>query len=144
MTHLRNIFFDKDFTENGKYSGDLPEWDLTDLYKNVDCSEIDRDLNWLEKECKNFANEFEGKLAELNAIEFLACLRRSEKISNISGRLISYAGLRYYQATTDGERTKFLSDIQEKITIYTSSLIFFNLELNRLPNGHLDGLYSKN
>ena len=50
MTHLRNIFFDKDFTENGKYSGDLPEWDLTDLYKNVDCSEIDRDLNWLEKE----------------------------------------------------------------------------------------------
>ena len=101
MTQLRNIFFDKDFTENGKYSGDLPEWDLTDLYKNIDCSEIDRDLNWLEKECKIFANEFEGKLAELNAIEFFGCLRRSEKISNISGRLISYAGLRYYQVTTD-------------------------------------------
>ena len=144
MTHLRNIFFDKDFTEKGKYSGDLPEWDLTDLYTNTDCLEISRDLTWLKNECKMFANEFEGKLAELNAIEFLACLRRSEKISNISGRLISYAGLRYYQATTDGERTKFLSDIQEKITIYTSSLIFFNLELNRLPHGHLDGLYSKN
>ena len=56
MTHLRNIFFDKDFTENGEYSGDLPEWDLTDLYKNINCPEIDRDLNWLEKECKNFAN----------------------------------------------------------------------------------------
>ena len=60
----------------------------------------------------------------------------------MSGRLISYAGLRYYQSTTNGERTKFLSDIQEKITIYTSSLIFFNLELNKLPTGHLDLLYS--
>jgi len=141
---LYNKIYKVDFTENGKYSDDLPEWDLTDLYTNTDCSEISRDLTWLKNECKMFANEFEGKLAELNAIEFLACLRRSEKISNISGRLISYAGLRYYQATTDGERTKFLSDIQEKITIYTSSLIFFNLELNRLPNSHLDGLYSKN
>ena len=108
MTHIRNIFFDKDFTENGKYSGELPEWDLTDLYTNTDCPELNTDLIWLKKECEIFANEFEGKLVELSANEFLACLRRSEKISNVSGRLISYAGLRYYQATTDGERTTFV------------------------------------
>ena len=52
---------------------------------------------------------------DLSASEFLDCVKRNEKISNVSGRLISYAGLRYYQSTTDGERTKFLSDIQEKV-----------------------------
>ena len=119
MNQLRNIFFEKDFKENGEYSGELPEWDLTDLYTNTDCSELSRDLIWLKNECKIFANEFEGKLAELSANEFLTCLRRSEKISSVSGRLISYAGLRYYQATTDAERTKFLSDIPVSYTHLT-------------------------
>jgi len=144
MANHRNIFFDKDLSESGKYLGNLPEWDLNDLYTNTQSQELKKDLTWLEKECEVFATKYQGKLADLSAKEFLDCVKRSEKISNVSGRLISYAGLRYYQSTTDGERTKFLSDIQEKITIYTSSLIFFNLELNRLPNEHLDKLYPQN
>ena len=42
-----------------------------------------------------------------------------QKISTVAGRIMSFAGLRYYQLTTDGERTKFLSDAQEKITVFT-------------------------
>ncbi len=141
MTNLRNIFFDKDLSESGNYLGNLPEWDLNDLYIDTNSQDLKKDLTWLENECKVFETEFKGKLAKLSAQEFLDCVTKNEKISNVSGRLISYASLRYYQLTTDVERTKFLSDIQEKITIYTSSLIFFNLELNRLPNGYLDDLY---
>ena len=144
MVTLRNILFDKDLSESSKYLGNLPEWNLNDLYTNTQSQELKNDLSWLEKECKSFSADFQGKLADLNASEFLDCVKRNEKISNVSGRLISFAGLRYYQSTTDGERTKFLSDIQEKITIYTSSLIFFNLELNRLPAKHLDELYPQN
>ncbi len=144
MVTRRNILFDKDLSESSKYLGSLPEWDLSDLYTNTQSQGLKEDLRWLEKECKFFSAEFQGKLADLSAIEFLHCVKRNEKISNVSGRLISYAGLRYYQSTTDGERTKFLSDIQEKITIYTSSLIFFNLEINRLPDQHLDKLYPQN
>ena len=123
MVTLRNILFDKDSSESSKYLGTLPEWDLNDLYTNTQSLELEADLNWLEKECKLFAADFQGQLVDLSASEFLNCVKRNEKISNVSGRLISYAGLRYYQCTTDGERTKFLSDIQEKITIcllYTS------------------------
>jgi oligoendopeptidase F len=34
----------------------------------------------------------------------------------IAGRIMSFAGLRYYQNTTDPERAKFMSDMQDKIT----------------------------
>jgi len=44
--------------------------------------------------------------------------------------------------TTDGARTKFLSDAQEKITNFTTSLVFFTLEINRLDDDHIDALYA--
>jgi oligoendopeptidase F len=102
-----------------------------------------RDLAWLEEECANFARDYEGKLAELDAAGFLACVLRNEKINGIAGRIMSYAGLRYYQLTIDAGRAKFLSDMQEKITNFTTPLVFFTLELNRLDDGVLDGLFAE-
>ncbi|MCB1362854.1 MAG: M3 family oligoendopeptidase, partial [Rhodobacteraceae bacterium] len=46
-------------------------------------------------------------------------------------------GLRYYQQTTDAGRAKFLSDTQEKITDFTTPLVFFTLELNRIEDAAL-------
>ncbi|MFZ8880188.1 MAG: oligoendopeptidase F, partial [Paracoccaceae bacterium] len=86
----------------------LPEWDLNDLYQGTDDPKIEQDLAWLETECAAFAADYEGKLADLNTIEMLTCIHRNEKISSVAGRIMSFAGLRYYQLTTDGERTKFL------------------------------------
>ena len=62
----------------------------------------------------------------------------------VAGRIMSFAGLRYYQLTTDGERAKFLSDCQEKITNYTTPLVFFSLELNRLDEDALKAMYDDN
>jgi hypothetical protein len=50
------------------------------------------------------------------------------------GRIMSFAGLRYYQNTTDAERAKFLSDCQDKITTFTTPLVFFTLEINRIDD----------
>ena len=124
--------------------GDLPEWDLTDLYAAPDAPEVQRDLDWLREECAAFAADYEGKLAELDAEGLLRCVRRDERIETVAGRLMSYAGLRYYQQTTDADRAKFLSDCQERITDYTTPLVFFTLEINRLPDDHLDGLFARN
>ncbi|MGB0439382.1 MAG: hypothetical protein ACPGFC_04665, partial [Paracoccaceae bacterium] len=44
--------------------GDLPVWDLTDLYTDDDAPELKRDLDWLETACRNFANDYDGKLAD--------------------------------------------------------------------------------
>ncbi|MGC3936466.1 M3 family oligoendopeptidase [Roseobacter sp. EG26] len=124
--------------------GDLPEWNLDDLYTGVDAAELKRDLDWLEQACASFAKDFEGNLAELDAGGFLDCVLRNEKINQIAGRIMSFAGLRYYQLTTDADRAKFMSDLQEKITNFTTPLVFFTLEINRLADDHLDGLYAQN
>jgi oligoendopeptidase F len=98
--------------------GDLPEWDLTDLYAAPRRAGTEtRDLDWLETECAAFAADYEGKLADLTPPPegMLADLRPAhEKIDMIAGRIMSFAGLRYYQQTTDPERAKFMSDMQER------------------------------
>ncbi|MGH1576316.1 M3 family oligoendopeptidase [Planktotalea sp.] len=124
--------------------GDLPEWDLSDLYTGEDAPELKRDLDWLEEACASFARDFEGKLAELDAAGLLDCVLRNERINSIAGRIMSFAGLRYYQLTTDAERAKFMSDMQESITNFTTPLVFFTLELNRLEDANLEELFAQN
>ncbi len=131
-------------TSGGKDLGNLPEWDLSDLYPATDGPEISRDMAWLEKECAAFAADYEGKLADLDAQGLLDAVKRYEQIDVIAGRIMSFAGLRYYQCTTDSDRAKFMADCQDKITNYTTPLVFYGLEFNRLEDDHLAGLLNAN
>ena len=135
---------DSEHSTGSSELGQLPDWNLNDLYTATDAKELIRDLNWLEKECNEFAKSYENKLHSLSDKEMLTCIVRNEKISSISGRIISYAGLLYYQKTTDADRAKFLSDMQEKITVFTTKLVFFSLEINSLEDEFLDKLFTKN
>ena len=143
MFQLPFPLYDANASAGGKDLGNLPEWDLSDLYTSEDAAELKRDLDWLEEACASFAADYEGKLAELDAKGLLDCVLRNEKINRVAGRIMSYAGLRYYQQTTDSGRAKFMSDMQEKITDYTTPLVFFTLELNKLPDDHLADLLNQ-
>jgi len=120
--------------------GDLPEWNLDDLYPSTDGPEITKDMDWLNIECTSFAADFEGKLTDLDAAGLLACILRYEKIQNIMGRVMSFAGLRYYQNTTDPDRAKFMADMQGAITDMSTPMVFFSLELNRVDDAQLDAM----
>jgi oligoendopeptidase F len=124
--------------------GNLPEWDLSDLYTSEDAPELKRDLDWLEEACTSFARDFEDKLADQDDAGLLDCVLRNERINSVAGRIMSYAGLRYYQLTTDADRAKFMSDMQESITNFTTPLVFFTLELNRLDDDALDAHFATN
>ncbi len=143
MRTLPTPVFDANASQASEF-GDLPVWDLTDLYTAPDAPELQRDLDWLEAECASFASDYEGKLADLSADEMLACVLRHEKIDMIQGRIMSFAGLRYYQQTTDPERAKFYSDCQDKITTFSTPLVFFSLEINRIEDAALDALFQAN
>ena len=145
MQHFRpHPFPSPDGTPSGADAlGDLPEWDLSDLYSAPDSPAIARDLDWLKQECAAFAADYEGKLAELDAAGMLRAVQRDEAIDAKVGRIMSYASLRYTQNTTDAERAKFMSDMQERITDITTPLVFFSLELNRLEDDHLERLFAE-
>ncbi len=131
-------------TSGGNSLGPLPEWDLTDLYPSQDSAEIKRDMDWLEQACASFARDYEGKLASLTAKDMLDAVLRYERIDVIAGRIMSFAGLRYYQLTIDSDRAKFMSDCQDKITSFTTPLVFWSLEFNRLDDAHLSRILTEN
>jgi len=135
--------FDANAT-GGKDLGDLPEWDLTDLYPYEDSPVFKRDLDWLEAACADFAADYEGKLADQDAAGLLEAVQRYERIDVIAGRIMSFAGLRYYQLTTDADRAKFMADCQDRITSFTTPLVFWSLEFNRLEEDHLTTLLAQN
>ncbi|MGA0541531.1 M3 family oligoendopeptidase [Neotabrizicola sp. VNH66] len=133
-----------DANAGGKGLGDLPDWDLTDLYPTPDGPEFTADMDWLEKACADFATAYEGKLATLDAAALLDCVHAYEKIDITAGRLMSYAGLRYYQNTMDSERAKFMADAQDAVTTATTPLVFFSLEFNRIEDDRYQALMAAN
>lgn len=124
--------------------GPLPDWDLTDLYPSPDSAEFARDMSWLKQSCAGFAATYQGKLATLSAEAMLDCVQTYERIETTGGRVMSYAGLRYYQNTLDSDRAKFMADAEGEITDFTASLVFFSLEFNRLEDDHLANLLAEN
>ncbi len=133
-----------DAEPSGKSLGKLPEWDLSDLYPGPEAPEIARDFDWLDKACADFAARYEGRLAGLDAEAMLACIRAYEEIDIIAGRLMSFAGLRYYQMTTDSSRAKFMADAQDRVTVATTPLVFFSLEMNRIEDAPMAALLAAN
>jgi oligoendopeptidase F len=135
--------FDANAASGGSF-GDLPDWDLTDLYPSADGPEFAADMAELERACAAFAMTYEGRLGRQDAAGLLACVQEYERIEVIAGRLMSYAGLRYYQNTIDPERAQFMGNAQDKVTTATTPLVFFTLEFNRLDDEHLARLLAAN
>ena len=138
------VFDSKSNSASAENFGDLPEWDLSDLYTGQDAPEFARDMERLEQACADFASEYEGRLAGLDAEGLLQCVQEYEAISTTGGRLMSYAGLRYYQNTTDAERAQFMQNTQEKVTVFTAPLVFYSLEINRIEDAKLDAMLAEN
>ena len=123
--------------------GDLPEWDLSDLYMAEDDPELTKDLDWLRKACSNFSEDYQGKLDKLGAMGLLDAVERYQAIEVVAGKVMSFAGLRYYQLTTDSQRTKFMSDMQDKVTKLTTPLVFYGLEFNRISGDRIASLLNE-
>jgi oligoendopeptidase F len=123
--------------------GHPPEWDLADLYASMEAPAFAADMERAIAECRGFAEAYQGRLAALleepSGSEALAeAIKRYETIEDLLGRIMSYAGLVYSSDTTDAKRSKFYGDAQEKITVASSDLLFFQLELNRLDEGRIE------
>ena len=127
----------------GNPFGDLPEWNLDDLYPGLDSPELKRDLARIDADCAAFEEVHRGKLAGVVAApdagtQLATVLHDYEALDDLLGRIGSYAGLVYCGDTQDPARAKFYADISEKLTVASSKLLFFSLELNRLDEAALE------
>ncbi|WP_442856020.1 M3 family oligoendopeptidase [Agrobacterium sp. RAC06] len=125
-----------------QYLGDLPVWKLDDLYRGQTSPEF---LGAVEKagaDALAFETKWKGKLAaSLETVgdgSLAETLREMEALEDLLGRIASYAGLTYYSDMTNPANGKFFGDIQATLTDMSSRLLFFPLELNRLPDDAVD------
>lgn len=120
-----------------KSLGDLPEWDLHDLYESITSDAVTNDLEACEAAARSFAKSYRGHLTALSADDpdgLLTAVQSFEELQDRLGRLASFAGLTYASNTTDPDFAKFYGDMNERITAISSNLLFFRLELNAIED----------
>ncbi|MEN3792802.1 M3 family oligoendopeptidase [Fulvimarina sp. MAC3] len=123
-------------------TSDLPEWSLDDLYPAMDSPELQSDLNRARQDAALFKENWKGKLeglAKNDPASLAQSVRDYEKLEELLGRIISYAGLIYAGDTSDPVRAKFYGDIQGAVTDISTHLLFYTLELNRIEDAVMDG-----
>ncbi|MEM8971110.1 MAG: M3 family oligoendopeptidase [Pseudomonadota bacterium] len=119
--------------------GDMPEWDLTDLFPGADSPELAAALDQAETDAKAFETSYKGKFLEKGSDgAFLAAaIRDYEAASDLLGRIGTFAFLNYAGDQQDPERAKLFGDTQGKLTDISNNFIFFELELNQIPDDQL-------
>ncbi len=114
--------------------GPMPEWDLSDLYTAPDAPEVARDLARAVRDAQVLKEQSQGKLSDLakDGDALARVIKAYEDLSDLMGKLASYAGLYYYANQADPARAKFYGDTNEALTRIGTDLIFFELELNQI------------
>src|SRR5262245_50150311 len=119
--------------------GDLPSWNLSDLYRGMDDPQLRDDLRRAETDAVAFEEKYKGKIVAIADTDragtaLATAVEEYERLEELLGRIVSYAGLVHAEDTTDPARSKFYGDVAEKITAASAHMLFFGLELNRIDD----------
>lgn len=117
--------------------GELPTWNLSDLYSSPSGADLEADLGRAAQESEAFARDYEGKIAGLDGKTLGAAVARFEALQDLMGRIGSYAQLYYAQDQADPKRGQFAQNVSEKLTDIGAKLLFFRLELNKIEDADL-------
>mmetsp|Transcript_10493 Transcript_10493/g.18007 ORF Transcript_10493/g.18007 Transcript_10493/m.18007 type:complete len:664 (+) Transcript_10493:151-2142(+) len=110
-----------------------PRWDLERHfgYKNPSDPAIDADLGALEVQCKQFQQNYDGKLDE----HLLQAIRVYESIVTGSSKISSYISLSYDTQLENTELQKRKGAINQRMAEVSGDyLTFFELQLAELPD----------
>jgi len=125
-------------TSNREDLGELPDWDLSDLYPGTDAPALARDLESAGREATDFQTRYQNTLAALDGDALAEAIETYEAINERLGRVMSYAQLVHAGDMGDAETGRFYQNMQERTTEISTALLFFTLELNRLEDAELD------
>jgi len=125
--------------------GNLPEWNLGDLYSAPDGVDFLADMEKAKNQSGAFENRWKGKLADAalktGGDGLGAAIIGFEALEDLIGRVGSYAGLTYYGDMTDPANGKFFADVSAGITDMAGHLLFFGLELNLVADEAIETSY---
>ncbi|MBQ9875843.1 MAG: oligoendopeptidase F, partial [Campylobacter sp.] len=108
-------------------------WNLNEFFKNE--AEFNEFCEKTKKQSIEFNAKFKGKLANLNADEFLQSLKTYEKINEQISKILSFTHLDFAVNTTKGAN---LAKIELLCNEISENLLFFELEFNELESAKQD------
>ncbi|RFD19159.1 M3 family oligoendopeptidase [Komagataeibacter melaceti] len=121
-------------TSGGPALAGLPRWDLSDLYDSPDSPALTTDLDQADTDAQDFARVWQGRLASLKGDELAQAIAEYQRIDEVLGRAGSYAQLLFAANTSDSGVGRFAQSINERLTAISTHLLFFTLEINRIPD----------
>ncbi|MFT6106922.1 MAG: oligoendopeptidase F [Rickettsiales bacterium] len=124
--------------------GNLPNWDLTDFYSGISDKEITKDFADAKKLADKFKTQYQGNLGKISASYFAKSIKEYEKISEILGKISSFAYLNYTTNLNNQKDAAFYQDSSERINDIYSLLVFFDLEINQIDDKALEDLIKQN
>lgn len=118
--------------------GQLPEWDLSDLYSGMECPNLKNDIEQLKELSQSFIQAYQGKVKTLSPKELGQSLEASEIIDEGLSKIMSYAQLLYAGNMSDAAVAAFYQNMQEQVSRISSELVFYTLELNDLTDTEIE------
>ena len=115
-------------TNASKNLGKLPVWNLKDLYLSQNDKGLSRDLNNIKTNTLKFEKKYLNKVKTLSAENLYKAINQLEQIDILMDKVLSYAHLLVAEDGNNEKNKIFYQQMQEKITNYASSIIFFTLE----------------
>ncbi len=121
---------------------DLPSWNLKDFYESYDSAKVQQDIKMAKSKIAKFVKDYSGKVAKLTPKEFLKSISEYEQISDLLGKLGSYAQLLYAADMSKPAIAQFYQNIQETLTVLSSDLLFYTLSINKISDAQAKKLFS--
>jgi len=115
----------------------LPVWDLRDLYPSIDSPKIAKDRMQAGKLAAAFCLNYKAPFHAFAGKKLAAAIADFETISDILGRMSSYADLVYSSDMSNPLHAQFYQNTQEAVNSITTQLVYFALELNKIPEKDL-------
>ena len=117
-----------------KDAEDLPEWRLSDLFPGHKSEEFQGAKTLAERETTAFRDALKGHIVSLSPSALAAAVERYDALQDRLGKISSYVGLAFAADSSDAEIGKLYGDNGDWLTKIGSDLLFFELELNRIPD----------
>ena len=127
-------------TNAAKNLGKLPVWNLKDLYLSQNDKSLTRDLHNIKNGTLKFEKKYLNKVKSLTADDLFKAINKIEQIDVLMDKILSYAHLLVAEDGNNEKNKIFYQQMQETITKYASSIIFFTLELNQISEKKINKL----
>ena len=120
-------------TRAGKAIGRLLRWNLGDLYSGPGSARLTGDLARAQRRAQRFEKLNKGRLARMSGKRLGEAVAEFEAIDQALGKVMSYAQLLHAADIADPRISQFYQTMVERVNAIATRLLFFTLELNRLP-----------